>query len=52
MSGSDKNANGNISSIKRLTSKFQVVVKQNNAKEMYQKILLYVQSCVFADTCE
>ena len=55
MSSSEKN--GNISSIKRLTRKFlevsrKVVVKQNNAKEMYKKSLLYVQSCIFANyTC-
>ena len=41
-----------ISSIKRVTKKFwkfHVVVVQNNGKEMYKKIVLYVQSCFFAN---
>ena len=37
----------NISSIKRVTRKFRVVVVQNNGKEMYKKSVLHVQSCCF-----
>ena len=36
-----------ISSIKRVTKKFHVVVMQNNGKEMYKKSVLHVQSCFF-----
>ena len=37
----------NISSIKRVTRKFHVVVVQNNGKEIYKKGVLHVQSCCF-----
>ena len=37
-----------ISSIKSLW-KFDVVVVQNNGKEMYKKSVLHVQSCFFAN---
>ena len=37
-----------ISSIKSLW-KFDVVVVQNNGKEMYKKSVLHVQSCCFAN---
>ena len=52
MSGSEKKVNENtydISSIKRVRSfrKFQVVVVQNNGKEMYKESVLRVQSCCF-----
>ena len=43
-----KKVNGNtydISSIKRVTKKFLVVVVQNNGKEMYKKNVLHVKSC-------
>ena len=57
MRGSKKKVNGNtfkISSIKLVTRKFlevsiQVVVEQNNGKEMYKKSVLHVQSCFFAN---
>ena len=35
--------------IKRVTRKFLVVVVQGNGKEMYQKSVLQVQSCFFAN---
>ena len=38
-----------ISSVKRVTRKFHVVVVQNNGKEMYKKSVLHVQSCFFAN---
>ena len=38
-----------ISSAKRVTRKFHVVVVQNNGKEMYKKSVLHVQSCFFAN---
>ena len=34
-----------ISSIKRVTRRFHIVVVQNNGKEMYKKSVLHVQSC-------
>jgi len=37
----------NISSIKRVTGKFHVVVVQNSGEEMYKKSVLHVQSCCF-----
>ena len=37
------------SSIKHVTKKFNVVVVQNNGKEMYKKSVLHVQSCFFAN---
>ena len=57
MRGGKKKVNGNtfkISSIKLVTRKFlevsiQVVVEQNNGKEMYKKSVLHVQSCFFAN---
>ena len=53
MSGSEKKkVNKNtyeISSVKRVTRKFHVVVVQNNGKEMYKKSVLHVQSCFFAN---
>ena len=52
MSASEKKVNENtydISSIKRVTKKFHVVVVQNNGKEMYKKSVLHVQSCFFAN---
>ena len=42
MSGSEKTKwirNTNISSIKRVTRKFHVLVLRNNAKEMYKQVL-------------
>ena len=50
MSGSAKkkvNRNTYISSIKRVTRKFHVVVAQNNGKKMYKKSVLHVQSFFF-----
>ena len=51
MTGSEKKSEQehvyNISSIKRVTGKFRVVVVQNNGKEMYKKSVLPVQSCCF-----
>ena len=51
MTGSEKKSEQehvyNISSIKRVTRKFRVVVVQNNGKEMYKKSVLPVQSCCF-----
>ena len=51
MTGSEKKSEQehvyNISSIKRVTRKFRVVVVQNNGKEMYKKSVLHVQSCCF-----
>ena len=38
-----------ISSVKRVTRKFHVVVVQNNGKEMYKESVLHVQSCFFAN---
>ena len=38
-----------ISSVKRVTRKFHVVVVQNNGKEMYKKSVLHVQICFFAN---
>ena len=38
-----------ISSVKRVTRTFHVVVVQNNGKEMYKKGVLHVQSCFFAN---
>ena len=39
-----------ISSVKRVTRTFHVIVMQNNGKEMYKKnSVLHVQSCIFAD---
>ena len=38
-----------ISSVKRVTRKFHVVVVQNNGKEMYKKSVLHMQSCFFAN---
>ena len=52
MSVSEKKVNQNtydISSSKRVTRKFHVVAVQNNGKEMYQKSVLHVQSCFFAN---
>ena len=51
MTGSEKKSEQEhvykISSIKRVTRKFRVVVVQNNGKEMYKKSVLHVQSCCF-----
>ena len=51
MTGSEKKSEQehvyNISSIKRVTRKFRVVVVQNNGKEMYKKSVLHMQSCCF-----
>ena len=51
MTGSEKKSEQehvyNISSIKRVTRKFPVVVVQNNGKEMYKNSVLHVQSCCF-----
>ena len=51
MTGSEKKSEQehvyNISSIKRVTRKFRVVVVQNSGKEMYKKSVLPVQSCCF-----
>ena len=53
MSVSEKKVNENkydISSQKRVTKTFlEVVVVQNNGKEMYKKSVLHVQSCFFAN---
>ena len=51
MSDSEKKVKNtyDISSIKRVTRKFHVVVVQNNGKEMYKKSVLHVQSCSFAN---
>ena len=41
-----------ISSIKNVTRKFlevDVVVMQNNSKQIYKKSVLHVQSCFFAN---
>ena len=49
---SEKKVNKNtyeISSVKRVTRKFHVVVVQNNGKEMYKKSVLHVQSCFFVN---
>ena len=35
--------------IKRVTRTFHVAVVQNNGKEMYNKSVLHVQSCFFAN---
>ena len=53
MSGSKKKSEQaktyDISSIKRVTRKFHVVVVQNNGKEMYKRSVLHVQSFFFAN---
>ena len=38
-----------ISSIKRISRKFQVVVVQNNGKEMYKKVCCTCKIAVFAN---
>ena len=50
MSGSKKNASSksyNISSMKRVTRKFHIVVVQNNGQEMYKKVCYTCKSCFF-----
>ena len=52
MNGSEKKLNMNkydISCMKSVTRKFHVVVGQNKGKEMYEKSVLHVKSCFFAN---
>ena len=53
MSGSKKKSEQaktyDISSVKRVTRKFHVVVVQSNGKEMYKRGVLHVQSFFFAN---
>ena len=50
MSGSEKwKVNENAYDISPIKKKFCFVVVQNNGKEMYQKSVLHVQSCFFAN---